>query len=67
MKYKFEVDTAHAARTLIALGASGAIATVTASAYNRVIVIVAALCISAIAIMEIKEQKAQSKSSSTIN
>ena len=67
MKYEFEVDTAHTARTLIALGAFGAIATVSASAYDRFIAIVATLLISATFIVAIKEQKAQSKSSSRRN
>ena len=67
MEYQFEVDTSHAPRTLIGLGAFGAIATISASAYDRVIVIVTTLFISAIAITAIKEQKAQSKSSSTSN
>ena len=67
MKHLFEVDTAHTARTGIALGASAVIAIVAATTYDRVIAVSATVFITLIAIAVIKEQKAKTKSPSTTN
>ena len=67
MKNEFEVDTSHAAQTLIALGASGVIDTVAVAAYDKVIAILATLFISVITIVAIKEQTAKSKKPSSSN
>ena len=62
MKLLIEVDTSHASRTGIALGASITIAIVAATAHDRVIAILAAAFIAAIAFTAIEGQKAKRSS-----